>query len=61
MRMPPMVGVPFLVNRWLCGPFSRIGWPSPWQPCKKAINLPPQASTTASAVKKAAKMRIKSI
>ena len=56
-----MVGVPFLVNRWLCGPFSRIGWPSPWQPCKKAINLPPQASTTASAVKKAAKMRIKSI
>ena len=23
-----MVGVPFLVRRWLSGPSARIGWPS---------------------------------
>ena len=28
MMNPPMVGVPFLVRRWLSGPSLRIGWPS---------------------------------
>ncbi len=28
MRNPPIVGVPFLVSRWLSGPSRRMGWPS---------------------------------
>ena len=37
-----MVGVPFLVTRWLCGPSSRIGWPLPCRTRSAAMIVGPE-------------------
>ena len=45
-----MVGVPFLVTRWVCGPSSRIGWPLPWRTRSAAMIVGPNRKTKTTAV-----------
>ncbi len=49
-----MVGVPFLLMRWLGGPSSRIGWPCFCLLRSQRIRPPPIRKLSASAVRKAA-------
>ena len=52
-----MVGVPCLVSRWLGGPSSRIGWPSPCLALSQAIMGGPSTKEMISAVMTAAPLR----
>ena len=41
IRKPPIVGVPFLVNKCDSGPSARIGWPAPCLLLSHAITRGP--------------------
>ena len=45
-----MVGVPFLVTRWDCGPSVRIGWPLPCFMRSLAMMTGPNRNTNKAAV-----------
>ena len=45
-----MVGVPFLVTRWDCGPSVRIGWPLPCLSRSWSMIAGPNRNTNTSAV-----------
>ena len=45
-----MVGVPFLVRRWDCGPSVRIGWPLPCLSRRRSMIAGPNRNTKMSAV-----------
>ena len=47
---PPMVGVPALATMWLCGPSSRIGWPSFCFFFSQRMKAGPIRNATSSAV-----------
>ena len=52
-----MVGVPFLVRRWLSGPSIRIGWPSRCFRFSQRIRRGPSQKLTSSAVMTAPPVR----
>ena len=54
---PPIVGVPFLVSRWDCGPSARIGWPLPCFKRKAEMIRGPKKKTKNSAVAAAPPVR----
>jgi hypothetical protein len=54
---PPIVGVPFLVSRWPCGPSVRMGCPPPWRTLRPLIMPGPNRNTKNSAVTTAPAVR----
>src|SRR5690242_17492600 len=54
---PPIVGVPFLVTRWDCGPSLRIGCPLPCLRRNTSMIGPPNRKTNTNAVTMAPPVR----